>query len=325
LVAAMNQHEPPRVQGARRLNGGGAHPQGITARELQLMEFPPISYVVPGLVGEGLTLLAGKPKMGKSWLALDWSLAAAYGGMACGSIQCDQGDVLYCALEDNYRRLKSRMTQLLPDADLPHRLTLWTSMARRDKGGFDELRWWAEAAQKPRLIVIDTLACVRARRSAKDNAYETDYAALSPLQQLASELSLAVVVVHHLRKLESDDPLDAISGTTGLAGAADSVLVLRRIAEGITLYGRGRDIEDIESAMQFSQRTGQWLILGAASEVRKSDQRKSITEALRDGELSVAQLVAVTRMRRGNLDTLLHKMVKDGDVARPATGRYKLP
>jgi hypothetical protein len=242
----MNQHERPRVQGAGKLNGGGAHPHGITARDLQLLEFPPISYVVPGLVVEGLTLLAGKPKIGKSWLALDWSLAAAYGGTACGSIRCDKGDVLYCALEDNYRRLKSRMMQLLPNADLPERLTLWTSIPRFDKGGLDELRWWADAAERPRLIVLDTLACVRARRSAKDNAYETDYAALSPLQQFASELNLAVVVVHHLRKLESDDPLDAISGTTGLAGAADSVLVLRRNGEGITLYGRGRDIEDIE-------------------------------------------------------------------------------
>jgi predicted Rossmann fold nucleotide-binding protein DprA/Smf involved in DNA uptake len=73
--------------------------------------------------------------------------------------------------------------------------------------------------------------------------------------------------------------------------------------------------------------TARWSVLGEASDVQKSDQRKTIIEALRDGELSVTQLVAVTHMKRNNLEVLLHKMVKDGEVLRSPgkQGRYKLP
>ena len=132
--------------------------------------------------------------------------------------------------------------------------------------------------------MLDTLACIRPPRSSKDNAYEADYAALSPLQRTASEMNLVIVVVHHLRKLESEDPLDTISGTTALAGAADSVLVLRRDGGGVSLYGRGRDIDDIEDAMEFDRTTGHWTILGEASTVRKSEARKTILDT--DGQVS---------------------------------------
>jgi hypothetical protein len=292
------------------------------------MEFPQISYVVPNHIVEGLTLLAGKPKIGKSWLALDLSLAVACGGTACGSIQCEAGDTLYCALEDNPRRLQRRMRQLLPHPDWPDRLELRTTLPRlsTDGGGLDELRGWAESSKEPKLIVLDTLACVRPCRSPKDNSYEADYAALSPLQRLASELSLAIVVVHHLRKLESEDPLDTISGTTALAGAADSVLVLRRDAGGVTLYGRGRDIDDIEEAMQFDPMTGHWTILGNAGDVRKSDSRRSIIDALRtEGEMTVSDLAAATRMERNPLDQLLWKMVRNSEVKKTKRGHYALP
>ena len=85
---------------------------GITARELMAKTFPPIKFVVPGYVVEGLTIFAGAPKLGKSWAVLDWALAVASGGYAFGSILCQQGDVKYCALEDNHRRLQSRMKQM---------------------------------------------------------------------------------------------------------------------------------------------------------------------------------------------------------------------
>jgi biotin operon repressor len=208
-------------------------------------------------------------------------------------------------------------------------LTLWTTLPRLsiDGGGLvDELRQWADSSKEPKLIVLDTLACVRPTRSHKDNSYEADYAALSPLQRLAGELPLAIVVVHHLRKLESEDPLDAISGTTALTGAADSVLVLRRDARGVTLYGRGRDIDEIEEAMQFEPMTGHWTILGEVADVRKSEARWSIIDALRtEGEMSVNNLAAATGMERNNVDQLLHKMKQSGEVICARRGVYSLP
>src|SRR5215218_278488 len=86
---------------------------GFSAAELQHMRFPPIKYVVPGYIAEGLTLFAGKPKLGKSWLLLHAAIAVARGGYTLGDVECVEGDVLYCALEDNKRRLQSRMSKLV--------------------------------------------------------------------------------------------------------------------------------------------------------------------------------------------------------------------
>ncbi len=78
-------------------------------------KFAPVQYVIPGYVAEGCTILAGAPKLGKSWLALEWAIAKATGGSAWGRIQTGEpGDTLYLALEDNDRRLQSRMDRLLP-------------------------------------------------------------------------------------------------------------------------------------------------------------------------------------------------------------------
>jgi AAA domain len=208
----------------------------------------------------------------------------------------------------------------------PERLQFKIKSPRLDQGAMEELRRWADAAKKPRLIVIDTFACVRPARSRNDGAYDADYAALSPLQVMAGELNLAVLVVHHVRKMDSDDAFDTVSGTLGLVGAADTVLVLKRDARGVILHGRGRDIDEIERAMRFDKTTGRWSILGEADDVRKSDERKSIVEALRaTGETTVSQLIAATGMKRNALERLLHKMVRGGEVERTGRGRYRLP
>jgi hypothetical protein len=101
-----------------------------TAAVLAEQDFPPVAFVVPGYIAEGLTVIAGRPKTGKSWLALGWAAAVADGGMAFGSIPVEAGDVLYLALEDNQRRLKGRLKQMTPDASSPARLHLTTQCPR---------------------------------------------------------------------------------------------------------------------------------------------------------------------------------------------------
>src|SRR5436190_17685404 len=91
----------------------------VTAAELADMIFPPVSYVVDGYIAEGLTILAGRPKAGKSWLALNFGTAVASGGVALGSVRVEVGDVLYLALEDNRRRLKQRLKQIMQGAPAP--------------------------------------------------------------------------------------------------------------------------------------------------------------------------------------------------------------
>jgi hypothetical protein len=230
-----------------------------------------LSYIIPGYVVEGLTVLGGKPKLGKSWWAYDAVIAVATGERAMGKVECEQGDCLYLALEDNKRRMKARINVLRPFSKKRGglgRLKVRTRAPRIDEGLLGELEKWRVSVEKPRLIIIDVYMKVRPTRKRNEDAYAADYAAVIPLQRYASEHRLAIVLVTHTRKMEAEDPLESISGTNGVTGAADAVLVLSRGAKGFTLYGRGRDIEEIETAMKFNG--GQWTILGDATEVHRS-------------------------------------------------------
>jgi predicted ATP-dependent serine protease len=296
----------------------------ITAEALQRTNFPPIKYVVPDFVPEGLTILAGKPKMGKSWLALDFSLAVAYGGVVLGEIEVEQGDVLCLALEDNLRRLQSRLTQMLGDRAWPKRLTFRTESPLLDEGGLELIKAWIESADGPRLIIIDTLQRVRKSRSQGQGHYEADYSAVTPLQELAGQHGIAILVVHHLRKQEADDPLDQVSGSTGLTGCADTTLVLMRDSNGVTLYGRGRDIQEIKKAVRFDTATGCWSVVGDADDVRRSEQRKRIIAVLEEEGSAMGPkiIAAATGMKEENVRRLLGKMVTDDEIKKGERGEY---
>jgi hypothetical protein len=302
-------------------------PVSITAAALRSTNFQPIRWVINDLIPDGLTMLAGKPKLGKSWLMLDAAVAVARGGFVLDR-KCAQGDVLYAALEDNQRRLKGRMAKVCPAADWPHRLTFWTEMQRLEEGGLDQLRDWISSVEHPRLIVIDVFSKVRRTKGAQEGLYDSDYLAAIPLKQLADQTGVAVVIVHHLRKMAADgDPLDMVSGSTGLTGAMDTILVLNRGSEGVTLYGRGRDIEEIESAVQFDRTYCRWSLLGDAREVRLSTERRAIIDALRaESEPCSPNVIAnVTGQPSGSVRRLLHSMAKDGEVSRVERGKYTLP
>jgi hypothetical protein len=301
----------------------------IDAETLLGMEFPPLEYVIPGYVVEGLTVLAGKPKLGKSWWAYDASIAVATGGKAMGAIDCEQGDVLYLALEDNRRRVQDRLLTLCPARKLLgitlERLKVRTLAPRIDTGLLVQLDKWRLSCANPRLIIIDVFLKVRPPRKKGEDPYSADYDAVTPLQRYAGEHRLAIVLVTHTRKMAADDPLEAVSGTNGVTGAADAVLVLNRDAKGTTLYGRGRDIEEIETAMRFD--AGRWSILGDADEVRKSDERRKIIVALKESgdEIGPKAIAELTGMNATNVRALLRKMVKSGEISQPRVGFYSVP
>ena len=142
----------------------------------------------------------------------------------------------------------------------PEGLTLANTWRRLDQGGVDDIRAWIEQTDNPRLIVLDTLAGVKPVKT--QQGYTEDYESLAALHRLANEKGVSIIVLHHTRKMEADDPVDTVSGTLGLAGCADSVLVLNRSSQGTTLYVRGRDIEEAEHAVTFDKHACRWTILG---------------------------------------------------------------
>lgn len=298
----------------------------VDAETLLGMEFAPIKYVIPGYVAEGLTLLGGRPKLGKSWLALDFGIAVASGGQSLG-VECVQGDALYLALEDNQRRLQDRLKVVLPKFQRPDmsRLSLLTEAPKIGAGLIEALDAWRRNVDDPRLVIIDTLAMVRAEKKRNQDSYSADYEALSPLQRYASEHRLAIVVVTHVRKAEAEDPLEMISGTNGLTGAADSIMILNRTADGPKLYGRGRDVEEVEKALKFDG--GRWSVLGNVDDVKRSDQRHKIIEALAEAgkPMGPAEIATATGMTAANVRYLLGRMVKAGECEKSEFGLYVPP
>lgn len=313
----------------------GKAPRWITARALCDLEFEPIKYVVPGYIAEGLTLFAGKPKLGKSWLCMEIGLAVAEGGVCLGDVRCEQGDVLYLALEDNQRRLQSRIRKLwqieaMVHAPVPERLHLATEWPRINEGGVPAIRSWIEQHPAARLVIVDVLAMFKSTLKAKDQTlYDADYSAIKELQALAMETGVAIVVVHHTRKSGAEaDPFEKVSGTLGLSGAADTTIILDRDQNGCTLYGRGRDIEEIDTAVQFDKPTCRWRALGKASEVRRTDERTVILELLADNRepMTPSEIADALGLPRNNVKQLLFKMAKAGEVVKAGKkGQYAHP
>jgi hypothetical protein len=301
----------------------------ISARDLMAMDIPEPRWAIPGVLPEGLSILGGKPKTGKSWLALEWALAVAFGGAASGLIEVEQGQVLYLALEDTDRRLQDRLRQLLGGQPAPPTLTLGTKWERLDQGGLDRLELWLSLNKGARLVVIDTLAKVRTPRGKNDVQYDSDYQVVEGLKRLAEAHNIAILVVHHLRKQETVDPVDALSGTLGLSGAADGILVLkkeRRTSEA-TLFITGRDVDEQELALAWDETLGSWRLAADAEQARLSKERQEMVELFkreqnrRMGPTLVARLLG---RRLSGTKKLLWLMAKDGQLDCN-DGRYSLP
>jgi len=301
-------------------------PKTFTAVDLMNREFPEPRWIVEGLLPEGLTLFAGPPKIGKSWLALSLCVGTASGGHALGKIPIERGEALYLALEDTARRLQSRLKMMLNGEPAPEGLHLATKWDRLDEGGLEQLESWLLGWPKCRLIIIDTLQRLRPPQQGNRGLYEQDYNTLVYLKTLADTCGVAIVVVHHLRKGSSNDPLEEVSGTTGLTGAADTIWTLKRDrgrADAV-LFSTGRDIDEAETALRFDKSLGLWTLLGDAEEYRMTHERGKIIEILKQsGEpmtpKAIAEILAKTRE---SVQFLISKLVEEGSVEKVGYGRY---
>lgn len=296
--------------------------------DIMATAFPPMKWIVEGYIPEGLSILAGRQKLGKTWLALDWALAVSCGGAAMGSIFCEQGDVLYIDLENGQRRIQGRINVLFPsEKNRPDLSRLdWANDAPDiNKGLLPALDEWRLSVPKPRLVIIDVLQRLKPAGRVGQTSYESDYDAMSGLQQWATKQRVAVVALHHTRKGGADDPLEALSGSNGLSACADTTLLLDRSGSGITLYVRGRDVEEKESALRFL--SGIWNLIGEAAEIRRTDERSKILSALltADEPMTPREVAIATGMPRNNVDQLLFKMAKAAEVMKSARGRYIHP
>jgi predicted ATP-dependent serine protease len=301
-----------------------------TADELMAMSFPEPTWAVPGIIAEGVNLLAGPPKVGKSWLSLNLGIAIAGGHPALGSIDVEPGPVLYLALEDTPRRLQSRMRKVLAGRRAPSALTLDTYCPALPAGGVDYIAGWLGEHTDARLVVIDVFTKVRGMPPGGVSAYEADYAAIGHVKRLADGYGVPVLLVHHVRKAASDDFLTEVSGTNGLAGAADAVLVLKRgraEADGV-LHVTGRDVTENDYAMTFDADAGAWRLLdGPAEDHLMNDTRAMIARFVRehlDGR-KPKEIAEALQLNPNTVRQTCTRMAADGQLHAGTGGTYYPP
>lgn len=290
--------------------------------------FPPPRWVVPGIFPEGLTLLAGPPKVGKSWLSIGLAVAVAAGGKALSSIGVEPGPVLYLALEDTGRRLQNRMTKVLAGDGPPRGLTFVIESPFMRAGGLDKIDDWLTNHQGPRLVIIDVLQKFRGPALQGQSAYAADYEAISQIKILADLHQIGIVVIHHDRKGNADDFISEISGTYGLAGGADTIAALKRSRgelDGV-LHVTGRDVEENEYALRFDPQLGAWSLIGLASEYGLSETRRKILGYLRlhDGS-KPAEIAMGTGISRDTVKQTCSRMAADNQLDTDGQGRYFIP
>ncbi len=238
------------------------------------------------------------------------------------------GPVLYLALEDTPRRLQTRIRKILRGQPAPACLTLVTACPTLPHGGEAAIARWLDRNPDARMVVIDVFATVRGTAPPGLSAYEADYHAMSQVKRLADSYRVAVVLVHHVRKMGSDDFLNEVSGTNGLAGAADTTIVLKRPrgqADGV-LHVTGRDVDEAEYALSFEPAAGSWRLLdGPAEHHALSSTRAAITRYLRQNPATgPAGIAEGTGIARETVKKTCQRMASDGQLCADASGSYRL-
>ena len=302
----------------------------ISALDLIQKEFEPIRWTVPGLIPEGLIILAGKPKVGKSWLALHLCHSVAFpnGGYALGEREVEPGKAVYYGLEDSERRLKDRLAMISCDLPLPENLFISNKLERLDAGGLEEIESFLEDNPETRLIVIDTLARVKPKRGRNNDAYETDTEIMGGLQNLAMRYSVTVLVVHHMRKnvKDADDVFDGVLGSTGLTGTADATILAQRgrQTQEIVINITGRDVEEQQLSVKFDLTDRvPFHLLGDTETVHMSETRKEIIKYLEEhGATTPKDLAAALGKNHSTTKNILWAMVKEGLISNE-NGKYK--
>ena len=213
----------------------------IDGETLMTMPLQLINFIIENLLSEGLHILAGSPKVGKSWLALWLSVAISKGEEVWGN-KVKEGTTLYLCFEDSQIRIQNRLFDITDEATDAVNFCTENAML----GGELEERIINFIKEHPDtvLIIIDTLQMIR--NTSRDNNYASDYSDLTILKRLADKYGIAILLIHHLRKENDKDPFNRISGTTGIQGAVDSSFILLEETRGsgvATLSCVGRDID----------------------------------------------------------------------------------
>ena len=309
----------------------------LSADELQSKEFPPIKWAVDGVIPEGLTILAGDPKAGKSLMAVDVCSAIASGVEAFGNRSCVKGTCVYISLEDPPRRVKARIQQ---------QCDLWPETFKLVSGGipqlgpsfydvFDEmLIMWPSL----RAIIIDTMAFIIPSKPHGTSDYDHYYKHMDPLHRWSIENQIAVVLITHLTKSkgqEGDNPFSRIIGSVAIQGTSDAMILLRKnhakrsilnpeLPDGF-LTIEGRELGSDNLALDFDTEALKWSIIREAEVADETINPNwiLISGVLKGEKKGPTEITRETKLNQSTVKSCLRRM-KAANLVESEGGKYHL-
>lgn len=238
--------------------------KAVNGETLWDLEFGAQRFCIRGLLPQGLCILGGAPKIGKSWLMLDWCIRIARGEPIWG-LDTIQGTTLYLCLEDTLQRVQHRVYCISEEAT-PNAYFA-TAVGTLADDLEEQISSFLLSHPDTVLVVVDTFQMVRGNTN--DLSYGSDYQDMQRLKRIADKYGITILLVHHLRKQSDRDPVNRLSGTTGISGAVDAVFVLdkkERSQSSALLVCTGRDIEYRELELRFSKERCVWDLVSDSAE-----------------------------------------------------------
>jgi hypothetical protein len=304
----------------------------ISYAHLSKLDLQPPRAIVDNFLYEGLTILAGMPKFGKSFMSLNMALSISSGASLFGSLRVNQCNVLYLALEDSANRVKERADVICRTLNVmpPDNLFIKNDgVLPMFSGGLDQLEFFIQS-QLVSLVIIDTFAKFTMGRKRSSNIYDDDYIASQSLHDLAMKYHMSIIAVHHTNKRQDVNHfLDNVSGSNGVIAAADSVMVIKRNDVNLPiLCVTGRDIVEGEYVSKFDKDTFLWSVGGEMQDIRINDDQKQIVDLLQKNSTGMT-ISAIKQFFPDKSYDSVKKMIyrlKDHNVVTIDTGHLiKLP
>ena len=247
-----------------------------SVKDLMTQHFVPTEFLVNGILPLGLTLLASPPKFGKSWFSLLLCLAVAKGTPFLG-LGTTKSDVLYLDLEDGDADLQERIKKLNMGEEAPAGLLYSTEAPTLADGLLDTLNQTLSSNPSIKLIVIDTLGVVLGAQNSDSNQFAQEYALYGSLKKVANAHSIALVVIHHLRKTGDDNnPFNRIYGGVATQAALDTMMVLEKdthASDSAHLHVSGRRCPQQDFVLSFDADTCIWSMVGNSAEADEKFHR----------------------------------------------------
>lgn len=308
---------------------------------LSEQEFPPLSWAIDGLIPEGYGLIVAPPKAGKSWFVLDIAVACATGSRALDALPAKKRPVLYLALEDGHRRLQERLN-VLKDARHVQPNNSLKLVVDADSLEADALisLFIKEHHDEAPLIILDTIGRVMPGKAAGENEYQRDYRFGAKLKKYVAAMpGGTLLAVHHTNKGIHSDFQNAVSGTQGIAGAADFTAVIQRQRneDEAVLSITGRDVPEAEYGMKFD--AGLWSIVGgdlstaseAVAEIRAAQAQSNLGDRMTeivhfvdqsDTPVTPAAIAEKFGLTRKDAGSYLARAERKDLIAKQGRGKY---